>query len=924
MTQWIFTSCVLILSVLVIRALGKDKLSARLRYALWGLVLLRLLIPGSVGESALSVLNVVLKEPVQQTQLEPFTKNGQHHMIQKSELPVVSDITDMSDVSIPSDTLQTTQTGEATQPSESTVQYVMTEQTEPDKTRNTNPFFVVWVLGMAVTGAVFVLSNLRLTMRLRKSRCLVQVETLPVYETSAVETPCLFGLVRPAVYVTPTVLADERALRHVLAHELTHYGHKDHIWSLLRCVCVTVHWYNPLVWVAAFVSQQDAELACDEGAVQRIGEAERTKYAGTLLELSCGGYKGMLTTATSMTGNESTLKTRILRIVQNPQMPKIAVPVILVLALVIGLVVFTGEKTESFSGTWKSEGIQNELGTEYAPYTYERYTQYELKNGQGRRTTFHDGEVETSERFTYTVHGNRLVISVNESPYWNPDFKPYKDVLKIVGETLVETNASEEETVFYPFICEDPVFLSDELFDLTEVQSWEQGKARRVEFCFDGMDAALLKLLRAADVTVLEGSAAAETEDGYRYEFRNTDLCLVNGVLYDGNNGYLLSNIKEIEYLFSSVAWEFVEPPTDAQGMPYYINEQTGQINICFTYSHGYREKRYYVPENQREWQDAIQEVLDNGVTDPPESLKGKNQNDCKYTGFSVSGGDEYISVYPDGVFSFTREREVIEEDRSYWYHEPYYVTAEQAPKLSKLMEPFVREYEESLSMGPENLEEYLGTWVLAAPLVEYGITDMILYLNMYDYFGYQYTIPYSSYMIAKQNGSLMKQEMAVGVTKNELQIRLRDGTEYGFVHTIKDGVLTVNINGAEAIFRRESMALDDYDKMGDVVILSRTSNTYPDVILMDTEERETFVQMVISGLSAKQATENIIVSNGSYYRLPVMNAPLNAEQVILSDLGTIHFQGAAYQLTNWKEIEVFLDSLNLKYTKMPDMYPKG
>ena len=59
MTQWILTSCILIAAVLLIRFVGRDKLSARVRYALWALVLLRLLIPGSVGATSLSVLNYV-------------------------------------------------------------------------------------------------------------------------------------------------------------------------------------------------------------------------------------------------------------------------------------------------------------------------------------------------------------------------------------------------------------------------------------------------------------------------------------------------------------------------------------------------------------------------------------------------------------------------------------------------------------------------------------------------------------------------------------------------------------------------------------------------------------------------------------------------------------------------------------------------
>ena len=48
--------------------------------------------------------------------------------------------------------------------------------------------------------------------------------------------------------MTPQVAADETALRHVLAHEATHYRHGDPLWAVVRGACLVVHWWNPLVW----------------------------------------------------------------------------------------------------------------------------------------------------------------------------------------------------------------------------------------------------------------------------------------------------------------------------------------------------------------------------------------------------------------------------------------------------------------------------------------------------------------------------------------------------------------------------------------------------------------------------------------------------------------------------------------------------
>ena len=139
----------------------------------------------------------------------------------------------------------------------------------------------------------FAAVNIRLWRKLRHSRRMVSIENFPlkVYITDEAETPCLFGLLRPAVYLTLETPLEGPALRHVLEHELAHRRQGDHIWAMLRGLCLALHWYNPLVWWAASLSKRDAELACDEAAVRRLGEGERADYGRTLLGLSCGAVR---------------------------------------------------------------------------------------------------------------------------------------------------------------------------------------------------------------------------------------------------------------------------------------------------------------------------------------------------------------------------------------------------------------------------------------------------------------------------------------------------------------------------------------------------------------------------------------------------------------------------------------------------------
>lgn len=82
-------------------------------------------------------------------------------------------------------------------------------------------------------GGWFLYVEFALALRLFRTRERVEGSGsfLPVYVTDAIPSPCLFGLIRPAIYLTPDVVEDEETLRHVLAHEETHFRHGDLIWS---------------------------------------------------------------------------------------------------------------------------------------------------------------------------------------------------------------------------------------------------------------------------------------------------------------------------------------------------------------------------------------------------------------------------------------------------------------------------------------------------------------------------------------------------------------------------------------------------------------------------------------------------------------------------------------------------------------------
>lgn len=329
--SWAATSSFLILAIIALRsALGRH-MGAGLRYALWGLVLLRLLVPVQLFSSPILGITIdsevittrdtktvreILDAPAGQDGPQAAVSNPPM-MLSPPDFPAAPDA--------------------------------------PDWRLLPAVLGWLWLAGGAVTALVLLGCNLWFWVRLRRTRvpwaegraddpCI----RLPVYVAEGLPSPCLFGVFRPAIYAAPDTAADPDALRHILAHEGTHYHHGDHIWSLLRCAALCIHWWNPLVWLAAKLSRRDGELACDEGALKCLGDGERAAYGNTILALvtSKAAPGGPLTCSTAMTGDKRSLKERFARIARTPKRTVGITAAVAVLAALVTVCAF-GQKTET-------------------------------------------------------------------------------------------------------------------------------------------------------------------------------------------------------------------------------------------------------------------------------------------------------------------------------------------------------------------------------------------------------------------------------------------------------------------------------------------------------------------------------------------------------------------------------------------------
>lgn len=309
--EWVFTSVFLILVVLALRAALGKRMSARLRYALWAVVLVRLLVPVQLFTSPLAGTRIFSESRMEQD------------VVDWPSAPTAPNAPDNA-LSTGGQGGQTVNFAAAPQaPDLPTLPDPPEPPVAPDLTKAPAWLGWVWLAGSAAAALILLASNLRFYWRLRRERIRLNEADCPlrVYAAVGLPSPCLFGLFRPAIYVTPEAAADPDMLRHVTAHEYTHYRQRDHLWSLLRCAALAAHWWNPLVWLAAVLSQRDAELACDEGALKRLGDGERAGYGNTLLALVTAKPRpvDLLRCATTMAGDKKSLKERISRIAKAPK-----------------------------------------------------------------------------------------------------------------------------------------------------------------------------------------------------------------------------------------------------------------------------------------------------------------------------------------------------------------------------------------------------------------------------------------------------------------------------------------------------------------------------------------------------------------------------------------------------------------------------
>ncbi|MCR2047692.1 M56 family metallopeptidase [Acetatifactor muris] len=258
---------ILILVILMARALLRNKLPRRTFPILWGIAMVRLLLPFSFS-SIFSVYSFLQKETG--TFIAGNAVQGMPGgAAPAGELPAW-------------DGIQNFVSGEGM-------------AAMPDE-KGIPVFFIVWCIGVLLCVLFFATAYIRC---MRKFRRAVLVESawvcqwlssrrrgrfISVRRARGIVAPLTYGIIRPVILLPERIVWEERReLEYVLQHEYVHICHYDAVMKLMMLVVLCMHWFNPLVWLMAALLNRDIELACDAGVLRRFGEQARAGYAMTLI-----------------------------------------------------------------------------------------------------------------------------------------------------------------------------------------------------------------------------------------------------------------------------------------------------------------------------------------------------------------------------------------------------------------------------------------------------------------------------------------------------------------------------------------------------------------------------------------------------------------------------------------------------------------
>lgn len=186
----------------------------------------------------------------------------------------------------------------------------------------------IWAAGIAVLWGTCLASYTKLKWDVREA----WLTQDGCWECPGIETAFVLGFMPPKIYLPTSLTPEER--KFIFDHENTHIARHDHWRKLLGYLVLSIHWFNPLVWVGYSLLCRDIELACDEHVVKYMDLQQRKAYSAALL--SCSSQHRTIAVCPVAFG-ESNPKKRILNVL-NYKRPTFWISLLAVVAVIFVVV----------------------------------------------------------------------------------------------------------------------------------------------------------------------------------------------------------------------------------------------------------------------------------------------------------------------------------------------------------------------------------------------------------------------------------------------------------------------------------------------------------------------------------------------------------------------------------------------------------
>lgn len=299
----------------------------------------------------------------------------------------------------------------------------------------------IWFLGLLVMVAYAAFTWIRLARQVRTAVLLRD----RIYQTDAMDSPFVLGFLKPRIYLPFSLKEPE--LSHVLAHEMAHIRRKDHWWKPLGFLLLSLHWFNPLVWIAWILLCRDIELACDEAVIRDLNREGRADYSQALLSFS---HRTRLIAACPLAFGEVGVKERVKNVIRYQKPAFWLTLIAAVLCVVVAVCFLTDPARQEKSETYTFQAVVLERNYQSILVRPLPGSEAVISSDQVIVSTVYEDESLALERGdTVAIEFSGIVIET----YPVQITKPFK-ILKIASaadreniQDLLEQNESELEAI---------------------------------------------------------------------------------------------------------------------------------------------------------------------------------------------------------------------------------------------------------------------------------------------------------------------------------------------------------------------------------------------------------------------------------------------------------------------------------------------